>query len=76
MHVFGSFARGEAGPDSNLDLSADAGPSHSPWFLGGLLIDLRDLLGCDVDIVTEDAIYWNIRDWYIRDKIISKTAPL
>jgi len=71
IRVFGSFARGQARPDSDVDLLVDAGPVHSPWFPGGLLTDLQDLLGCKVDIVTEDALHW-----YIRDKIISEAVPL
>jgi predicted nucleotidyltransferase len=71
IRVFGSFARGRARPDSDVDLLVDAGPVHSPWFPGGLLTDLQDLLGCKVDIVTEDALHW-----YIRDKIISEAVPL
>jgi len=71
IRVFGSCARGQARPDSDVDLLVDAGPVHSPWFPGGLLTDLQDLLGCKVDIVTEDALHW-----YIRDKIISEAVPL
>ncbi len=42
VRVFGSFARGEAREDSDLDLLVDAGPHTSPFFPGGLLIDLQD----------------------------------
>ena len=39
--LFGSFARGEAREDSDLDLLIEAGPQTPPWFPGGLLVDLN-----------------------------------
>ena len=35
VRVFGSFARGEAGPQSDLDLLISVGPKNTPWFPGG-----------------------------------------
>jgi predicted nucleotidyltransferase len=71
VRIFGSFARGEAGPDSDVDLLIDVASEHSAWFPGGLLMDLQDLLGRKVDIVTEDALHW-----YIREQILSDAVPL
>ena len=71
VRVFGSVARGEAGPDSDVDLLVDLGPKLSPWFPGGLLHDLEDLLGCPVDVVTEQALHW-----YIRDQVLKEAVPL
>lgn len=51
IRVFGSVARGEAGPDSDVDFLIEAGPDVTPWFPGGLVADLKDLLGRDVDVV-------------------------
>ena len=62
VRVFGSVARGEAGPDSDVDFLIDVGPVHSSWFPAGLIIDLEDLLGRSVDVVTPDALHWFIRD--------------
>ena len=50
VRVFGSFARGDARADSDLDLLIEAGPHTPPWFPGGLLIDLEEELGRRVDI--------------------------
>jgi predicted nucleotidyltransferase len=50
IRVFGSVARGEAGPDSDVDFLIEAGPNVTPWFPGGLVADLRDLLGRDIDV--------------------------
>ena len=71
VRIFGSVARGEAGSDSDVDFLVDMGPKHSPWFPGGLLMDLQDLLGCQVDILTEDALHW-----YIRDRVLEEAVPL
>ena len=71
VRIFGSVARGEAGPDSDVDFLVDMGPEHTPWFPGGLLMDLQDLLGCRVDVVTGDALHW-----YIRDRVLEEAVPL
>jgi predicted nucleotidyltransferase len=34
-------------------------------------LDLQDLLGCPVDVVTADALHW-----YIRDRIVEEATPL
>ncbi len=43
--VFGSVARGEAGPESDIDILIEVGPTTSSWFPAGLILDLEDLLG-------------------------------
>jgi len=52
VRIFGSVARGEAGPDSDVDFLVDLEPGRSLLDLGGLLMDLQDLLGVSVDVVT------------------------
>lgn len=71
IRVFGSQARGDTRPDSDIDFLVKVGDNHSPFFPGGLLVDLEDLLGRKVDIVTEDALHW-----YIKDKVIKEAVPL
>lgn len=71
VRVFGSVARGEAGPDSDVDLLVDVGPDHSSWFPAGLVADLEELLGREVDVVTESALHW-----YIRDRVLQEAVPL
>lgn len=51
--VFGSVARGDATEASDIDFLVDLESSRGLFDLGGLLMDLRDLLGHDVDVVTE-----------------------
>jgi predicted nucleotidyltransferase len=59
--VFGSVARGEASEQSDIDFLVDPEPWRSLLDLGGLLMGLKDLLGRDVDVVTEKSIYWLLR---------------
>jgi predicted nucleotidyltransferase len=71
IRVFGSVARGEAGADSDLDFLVDAGPHCSSWFPAGLVIDLEDLLGHSVDVITSKGLHW-----FIRDRVLSEARPL
>ena len=69
MRVFGSVARGEATPQSDLDLLIDVGSPTSAWFPAGLLLDLEELLGCHVDVVTERALHPALRDRVLREAV-------
>jgi len=71
VRVFGSVARGEAGIDSDVDFLVDAGPKCSSWFPAGLVIDLENLLGYPVDVVTSEALHW-----FIRDRVLGESQPL
>ena len=71
VRVFGSFARGEARPDSDLDLLIDAGPRTPPWFPGGLLMDLEEELGRKVDIAEESALHP-----LVRERVLDEAIPL
>ena len=52
MHLFGSYARGEATEISDVDLLIDRGNVCSGFVLGGLYADLRDGLQRELDLVT------------------------
>lgn len=69
VRVFGSVARGEADTASDLDLLVEMEPGRSLLDLGGLLMDLQDLLGCRVDIVTEKGLRERIRDRVLREAV-------
>lgn len=69
VRVFGSVARGEARPDSDLDLLVEAGPSTTPWFPGGLVADLEEALGRRVDIVSVGGLDEGLRDRILEDSV-------
>jgi predicted nucleotidyltransferase len=62
VRIFGSVARGEGRPDSDVDFLVDMEPGRTLFDMGGLLMDLRDLLGLEVDVVTEQGLKPRIRD--------------
>jgi predicted nucleotidyltransferase len=51
VRVFGSVARGDAEPDSDVDLLVDLEPGAGLLDLGGMDTELRELLDRDVDVV-------------------------
>ncbi|MBI3246260.1 MAG: nucleotidyltransferase family protein [Deltaproteobacteria bacterium] len=69
LRVFGSVARGEARPDSDVDFLVDMEAGRSLLDLGGLLMELQDLLHCKVDIVTEKGLRGRIRERVLREAI-------
>jgi predicted nucleotidyltransferase len=52
VRIFGSVARGEERPDSDIDLLVDFDPGRSVFDHAGLWLELQALLGRKVDIVT------------------------
>jgi uncharacterized protein len=71
VRIFGSLARGEARPNSDIDLLIDRGAETSPWFPAGLILELEELLGRDVDVVTENSLAP-----YLREQILQEAIPL
>lgn len=71
VRIFGSAARGQAEDDSDIDFLVDLEPDRSLFDLGGFLMELQDLLGARVDILTEKGLHW-----YIRDRVISEAVRL
>ena len=67
--VFGSVARGEAGPYSDVDFLVEVGPQHSPFFPGGLVADLQDLLQRKVDVVEPDGLYPLLKEQILKEAV-------
>jgi hypothetical protein len=71
VRVFGSVARGDDREDSDVDFLVEMEPGRSLLDLGGLLMDLQDLLGCRVDVVTENGLRPRIRE-----RVLKEAVPL
>lgn len=69
--IFGSVARGEAGSESDIDLLVKMEEGRSLLDMSALVLDLRDLLGIKVDVVSEDGLYW-----LLRRRILKEAKPL
>ncbi|MUL35571.1 nucleotidyltransferase family protein [Gloeocapsopsis dulcis] len=71
VRVFGSVARGEAQPDSDIDLLVELESSRSLLDRVALMQDLEDLLGTKVEVATEKGLQASIRD-----RILCEALPL
>ena len=71
LRVFGSVARGEETPESDIDLLIETGGETSPWFPSGLILDLEQLLGRRVEVVTEQALHPALRE-----RVLQEARPL
>lgn len=71
LRVFGSVARGEARLESDLDILVEMEPGRSLMDHVALMQDLEDLLQRKVDVVSERALHW-----YIRDRVLAEATPL
>jgi len=69
VRVFGSVARGDAGPESDVDLLVELDEDRTLFDLGHLLLDLEELLGRMVDLVTENALHPYIRGRVLREAV-------
>ena len=70
IRVFGSVARGDAGPTSDVDFLVEVGPQHSAFFPGGLVADLEAPLGRHVDVVEAEGLYEPLRAVVLREAIL------
>jgi hypothetical protein len=70
VRIFGSVARGEADAASDVDVLVDMEGGRSLLDLAGLLVDLEDLLHCNVDVVAEHGLRERIRGRVLRDAVL------
>lgn len=73
LRVFGSIARGDATPGSDVDLLISTQSGVSMFDLVGLWLDLQDLLGCEVSLITDDE---HPRRERFMDKVRKDCVPL
>jgi len=69
VRVFGSVVRGDNTQASDVDVLVKTRPGCSLLDLGGLLEDLQELLGCRVDLVTEDGLKPRLRARVLREAV-------
>jgi uncharacterized protein len=69
VRVFGSVARGAADEQSDIDFLVEMEPGRSLLDLGGLLMDLQELLGQKVDVVTERGLKPRIRERVLNEAV-------
>lgn len=69
IQLFGSMAKDTASPSSDADFLVEMTPGKSAFALGGLLMDLQELLGRRVDVVTCAALHPRIREQILREAI-------
>ena len=70
--IFGSFARGEETKDSDVDILIlpDKTQHFSLFTLSGMYEDLKEILGCEVDLITDGGLMPFARESADRDKIL------
>jgi len=71
LRIFGSAARGDSGPASDIDFLVDMEEGRSLLDLVGLWQDLEELLGRKVDVVEPEGLHW-----YLRDRVMKEAVPL
>jgi len=71
VRIFGSVANGTADENSDIDFLVDLEKGRSLFDLGGLLMDLQQLLNRKVDVVTENGLHW-----YIKKRVLSEAKPI
>jgi len=70
VRVFGSVARGDNGENSDVDFLVEFEAGRTLLDLIGLKLDLQDLLGATVDVVTPNSLH------YVRERVLAEAKPL
>ncbi len=71
VRLFGSVARGDSGPESNIDLLIDPGPEMSLFTHAELAHELEDLIGCKVNLVSDRGLRPRVRE-----RVLKEAVPL
>jgi len=70
IRVLGSVARGDSREASDVDFLVEFEKGRTLFDLIGLRLDLRDLLGVEVDVVTPGSLR------YLRDRVLAEAQPI
>jgi predicted nucleotidyltransferase len=68
--LFGSFVRGEASGDSDIDILVEVDDEASLLDFVGIKLDLEDALGIKVDLVEYSAIDPRLRDRILAEEVV------
>jgi hypothetical protein len=71
VRIFGSVARGDSDEESDLDLLVTIEPGRSLLDHAALWLELQELLGCEVDVVSDKGLRPRIRD-----RVLNEAVPL
>jgi len=71
IRVFGSFARGDAEPHSDLDLLVEYVPGQSGFAFVRFCREVEELVGRKVDVATDSSLHP-----LIREKVLAQAVPL
>ncbi len=69
VRLFGSVARGESRPESDVDFLVEFEPGRSLLDHGGLIADLEQLLACNVDVISERGLRPRFRDRVLQEAV-------
>ena len=71
LYLFGSLVRDEAGPDSDIDILVEfnEGSRVGLFELARLRAFLSEILGCDADLVTSDALHPMLKDDILQELV-------
>ena len=69
VRVFGSVARGEADPDSDVDFLVRLEPGVTLLTHAAMVRELEELLGRKVDVVSERGLRSRIRDRILQEAV-------
>jgi len=70
IRVFGSVARGEDNPESDIDMLVDLPPKMGLVGLGKLARELSEVMGVNVDVVPSDSLRPRVRMEAEREAIL------
>jgi len=70
LRVFGSVARGVNREDSDIDFLVEFEPSRTLFDLIALRLDLKELLGAEVEVVTPGSLH------HIRERVLAEAVAL
>jgi len=70
VRVFGSVARREADDQSDIDFLVELEPGRTLMDIAALWLDLQDLMGCSVDLVTDGGLKGAFREAVLNEAVV------